>query len=105
MDNTGEKKKEILEMLAKKLISKEEAERKLEELGEPMPATEPAKPAKKSNKGCLIAIIIVVVLLPVLLVIFFVLALLLWRSDEVMESHPVRVESVKEIEDKKIERK
>ena len=57
------KKREILEMLAKKEISKEEAEKKLSELGSPLPDLEPPQPTPpKKNKGCLIIILLALIL-------------------------------------------
>jgi len=93
MDNKAEEKKEILEMLAGKEISKEEAERKLSELGdpgevEPVVEHQPAPP-KKSNTGCLIAIIIAVVLLPVLLVVLGALFLLLFKVSGPVEAYRI----------------
>jgi len=66
-----DEKKEILEMLAKKEISKEEAEKKLSELGSPVEDQQQIQSDSKGNKniGCLIVIILGVLLIPVILLI------------------------------------
>lgn len=69
-------KREILEKLAKKEISKEEAEKLLTELGDPIPETPPSPITKqKPKKGCLIALIIGIIMIPLIIlftiIIFF----------------------------------
>lgn len=68
-------RKEILQQLADKQISREEAERRLNELGSPLPEELPALPpgaqTRKSSAGCLIALLIGFALCIILFVLMF----------------------------------
>ncbi len=75
-------RKEILEKLARKEITQEEAERLLTDGGAPIPETPPPPPRTKSGKGYLIAIIIAVVLAPAVLLGIVVFLLVLIHPEE-----------------------
>ena len=99
-------KKEILEMLAKKEISKEEAERKLSELGSPVEDQQQAqsKPKGKKKNGCLIALIIAFILIIPAILLFLFLGWFLVNERKVEADHLKRtilqVEQDKRIHEK-----
>ena len=68
-------KKEILEMLARKEISKDEAETRLSSLENSVPKPQQQQDSSKNNKGCLITVIIGLILLPVIFVLLIMLTL------------------------------
>ena len=67
-------RRETLEKLARNEISRQEAERLLNEAGAPIPEKPPPAPQAKSGKhGCLIALLVGLVILPLALLLLLVL--------------------------------
>jgi hypothetical protein len=85
--------KEILEKLARKEITREQAEEMFAELGTPIPEEPPAALASKGKvgPGCLVAILLTILaglVIPVLLAVFFYVE----RDSCIMREEAVRME-------------
>jgi hypothetical protein len=95
-------RKEILQQLSDGVISREEAERRLAELGSPVPSELSAPPAtpgtNKGASGCLIAAVITGVILLLLLGLLVVGLFMVRVSSENSKSHMERMERMHQVE-------
>lgn len=98
-------RREVLEKLARKEISKEEAERLLGQSGAPIADEPPAPPQKKNgmNRGCLITLIVGLVALPIVLVLLAGLFLVNTRSERSFASSNEQIKHGLRREIRKIE--